>query len=256
MPTAGGLNKAANAKSKPRRAQSQPSPQSRYLAQQKIKGMSFFEWLMQKKPSTKSAGLLALVSKQLPSNKNKRNKNKPAANPSVAKTKTADTGDTGYGFLGHGPYAQGGFDADQPKPDRFKRMSSAMHEAFRANEDYDQSYAPESAITQPHGSKYATAQRIATFREFQRIAHPMHLKFAAPGLSGITGGIPSSSTSMMSPLQAPQMPKLPKIPRVSDPRADKPPGMNLQHSVQTNMSTADSQAGFTSPQRRLMGSPI
>lgn len=159
--------------------------------------------------------------------------------------KTADSGDSTSGH--EGVYAQGGFDADAADPNRFKRMSSAMREAFEANKDYDQSYADEPAITQPHGSKYAAG---------------------GMGLGGITSGLPSSSTSMMGigqapkPPQAPQMPQAPKLPGIGkppsivDPRGDKPPGMNLQHTLQTNVSAADSQAGFGSPQRRLMGSTI
>jgi len=159
--------------------------------------------------------------------------------------KTADSGD---GVSSHDAgYCEGGYDHDAADPNRFKRMSSAMSEAFNANEDYDQSYAPETPVTQPHGSKYAAG---------------------GMGLGGISSGLPSSSTSMMGvagapkPPQAPQMPQAPKLPgmgknpSITDPRGDKPPGMNLQHSLQTSMSTADSAAGFGSPQRRAMGGSI
>lgn len=160
-------------------------------------------------------------------------------------TKTADSGDMSQSSPGHGAYSQGGRDASAADPERFKRMSSSMEEAFNSNEDYDQSYGEESAMTQPHGSKYA----------------------AGMGLGGLGSGMPSSSTSMMGiagapkPPQAPKMPKAPgmpgmKAPSVTDPRGDKPPGMNLQHSLQTSVSAADSQAGFGSPQRRQMGSSI
>lgn len=160
--------------------------------------------------------------------------------------KTADSGDGGYGVPGGGYYT-GSMDGDSADPNRFKRMSSAMSEAFKANDDYDQSYSEESAMTQPHGSKYAAG---------------------GMGLGGITSGMPSSSTSMMGissapkPPQAPKMPQAPKPPglgqrpNVTDPRGDKPPGMNLQHTLQTSVAAADSQAGFGSPQRRMMGGSV
>jgi len=199
----------------------------------------------------KTASITALLAQQLKKVESKEKikglpKPKPVTTANALK-KVADSGDTGYGYQGHGSYPQGGFDADQPRPDRFKRMSSAMREAFNANEDYDQSYSDESALTQPHGAKYAAG---------------------GMGLGGISSGLPSSSTSMMGitgapkPPQAPRMPQAPKlpgmgkVPNVTDPRSDKPPGMNLQHSLQTQVSAADSQSGFGSPQRRMMGSSI
>jgi hypothetical protein len=197
----------------------------------------------------KAAGITALLTQQF-NRDNKKRKPKSQVKPynvpykKIAALKTADSGDGTYGH--DAGYGEGGYDHDAADPNRFKHMSSAMQRAFEANEDYDQSYSDEPALTQPHGSKYA----------------------AGMGLGGMTSGMPSSSTSMMGvagapkPPQAPQMPQAPKLPGVGkapsavDPRGDKPPGMNLQHSLQTNVSSADSAAGFGSPQRRAMGSSI
>jgi hypothetical protein len=189
----------------------------------------------------KSAGMVAMLAQQAT-----RKKKKPKIPKLNLIKKLANSGDDTSAHEDN--YAQGGFDGDAADPNRFKRMSSAIRGAFNANDAYDQSYAAEPAITQPHGSKYAAG--------------------AGTGLSGISSGLPSSSTSMMGmsgapkPPQAPQMPQAPKMPNPmkpltnTDPRSDKPPGMNLQHSLQTNVSNADSQAGFGSPQRRMMGGSI
>lgn len=180
--------------------------------------------------------------------------------------KTADSGDTGYGYQGHGSYAQGGFDANQPRPDRYKRMSSAMQEAFEANENYDKSYADEPAITQPHGSKYAgaIAALSAALKSDKKKKKPPNKPLELKGTklaislgggslgSSLGTGLPSSSTQMMSPTQAPK----PKPINATDPRADKPPGMNLQHGVQTSVSAADSEANFASPMRRQQGMSV
>lgn len=136
-----------------------------------------------------------------------------------------------------GFYGQGGVDADQPDPNRFKRMSSAMQQAFNANDSYDQSYGPESAMTQPHGAKYA----------------------AGMGLGSVTAGMPSSSTSMTSITKAPTAPKMPAMPgamKPPDPRGAKPPGMGAMNAIQSTVPGVDSLAGMTSPNRRLSGSPV
>jgi hypothetical protein len=187
----------------------------------------------------------------------KKKKKKNLAAPPVAPVKVADSGDGTYGH--DAGYSSGGYDHDQADPNRFKRMSSAMRGAFNANESHDQSYGAEPATTQPHGSKYA---------QFRQLSSALRTKFAAPGLGGITSGMPSSSTSMMGVSGAPKAPSAPKMPQAPsmpnplkpaagvDPRSDKPAGMNLQHSLSTSMSSADSQAGFGSPQRRQMGGSI
>jgi hypothetical protein len=46
-----------------------------------------------------------------------------------------------------GQVAEGGFDANRGKPHKDRILSSAIEEAFRANENYDQSYAPETPFT-------------------------------------------------------------------------------------------------------------
>jgi len=80
--------------------------------------------------------------------------------PSAPKTgslrKLGTENDYGYG-QSPGLTPIGGYDADQERVDRNKRLSDAMQNAFAANEAYDQSYAPESASTQPHGPKMAAA---------------------------------------------------------------------------------------------------
>ena len=78
-------------------------------------------------------------------------------------------------------------------------------------------------------------------------------------------GFPSGATQMLQSPK-PQMAKQPganlnpmkpmKPKNVLDPRASKPPGMNLQHQVQENAHTVDVANSMTSPQRRLMGSPL
>lgn len=67
-------------------------------------------------------------------------------------SKAASENDYGYGAA-NGLYGVGGVDADQNKSDRDLRLKSAIREAIRSNESYDQSYAPEAATTQPFGPK-------------------------------------------------------------------------------------------------------
>ena len=81
------------------------------------------------------------------------------------------------------------------------------------------------------------------------------------------GSFPTGATQL---LKTPQPPKLsggqlttPKIPGMNqqgaqgvvDPRASKPPGMNLQHQVQDTAHTFDVGNSMSSPQRRF-ASPL
>ena len=100
--------------------------------------------------------------------------------PSGSKTGS----DYGYGQP-MGSYGVGGQDANQHLPDRNKRLSDAMQNAFDANEKMDQSYAPESASTQPFGPKMA-----ATIPSFG--ASGSRGAFSVPRL----GGQPKMNTSM------------------------------------------------------------
>ncbi len=80
-------------------------------------------------------------------------------------------------------------------------------------------------------------------------------------------GMPAMGAGMnaaggMNPLKAPRpaMPsaggvRMPKPAGAVDPRAAKPPGMNLQHQVQENAHAFDTMNSMTSPQRRFV-SPI
>lgn len=139
------------------------------------------------------------------------------------------TGDT-YSSYDPG-IANGGVDATAVKPFDYKQQyrSSGIEEAFRSNEKYDPSSAMDPPMTQPHGSKTATI---------------------------MGAGSSSSTISAPKPPSIPAANKPPKVPSITDPRADKPPGMNLQHSVSTKVDEADSAANYASPQKRLMGSAL
>lgn len=139
------------------------------------------------------------------------------------------TGDT-YSSADPG-VADGGVDATASKPFDYRQQyqSSAISDAFRSNENYDPSSAMDPPMTQPQGSKTATIMGAGT--NFSSISAPKPPSIPAAG-------------------------KMPKVPSITDPRADKPPGMNLQHSVTTKVDEADSAANYASPQKRLMGSAL
>jgi len=142
--------------------------------------------------------------------------------------KQAGLSDGGYGDQ-EGPYAQGGFDANQHLPDRNKRIRSALEEAFRSNENYDQSYGPESATTQPK------------------------LGALGPG-----GNLRSAMTSMnpMKPATI-QPPKPPKIQGGIDSRTPSlTKGHNLQHGVQEQTYSGNAAQSIASPEARYQGSPV
>lgn len=129
-----------------------------------------------------------------------------------------------------GPIGQGSVDATPPER-RGQCLRNAIDNAFNANEQIDQSFGPESAATQPHGSKAAAA--------------------------GTTFGVGASLTQgqgMGAPTPSPF--KSPKPPKVRDPRADKPPGMNLQHGISTNVNAADTMSNMAHAQKRLLGTVV
>lgn len=70
--------------------------------------------------------------------------------------KTAGLDDAGFSQFSSGIYGNGGADANRLKVDKDHRRQADIQNAFDSNEAYDQSYGPESAATQPHGSKYAS----------------------------------------------------------------------------------------------------
>ena len=148
--------------------------------------------------------------------------------------KNAGLSDGGYGDT-EGPYAQGSFDANQHLVDRDKRLRSAIEEAFLSNENYDKSYGPESATTQPKLANTAF---------------------------GIGGGLrpaslaPRNTAPRTTLPKPPQAPQVPKMTNVTDPRSDKPKGMNLQHSVQTNAYSSNGMESMSSPSMRFQGSPV
>lgn len=69
-------------------------------------------------------------------------------------SKEASENDGGYGEPS-GPYGAGAYDANADKVDRDQRNSDSVARGFETNRLLDQSYAPEVAMTQPHGSKMA-----------------------------------------------------------------------------------------------------
>lgn len=69
-------------------------------------------------------------------------------------SKEASENDGGYGDPS-GPYGAGAYDANADKVDRDQRNSDSVARGFETNRLLDQSYGPEAATTQPHGSKLA-----------------------------------------------------------------------------------------------------
>jgi hypothetical protein len=148
--------------------------------------------------------------------------------PSPAKTGSEN--DYGYGQP-TGAYGTGGRDENQHLSDRNKRLSDAIQNAFAANETYDQSYAPESAATQPHGPKMAMTFGIAapksSTRQFGKV----------PGLTQR----PTSSTMGMS---------VPKINEVKAPtqlsnslRVQRAGAMDARNTVSAAQPNAVGVAG-------------
>jgi hypothetical protein len=74
--------------------------------------------------------------------------------------KNAGLNDGGMSEFSNGIYGSGSGDANLLKVDKDLRRQVDIQNAFDSNEAYDQSYGPESAATQPHGSKYASLEDI------------------------------------------------------------------------------------------------
>ena len=159
-----------------------------------------------------------------------------------ASWKRAGLGDGGYAAFSNGEYGSGSVDANRVLPDREQRLSNNIDRAFVTNEKIDSSTGPEPATTQPQGSKYASM-----------------LKQAIGSAMGIGGGLRNagmgSAKSMMGAGGTPGL-QAPKPPRAVDPRADKPPGMNLQNAIQTTSGVSDMGASMSSRFRRLDGNPM
>lgn len=151
-----------------------------------------------------------------------------------------------------GPYAQGGFDHNLGKPDELRDqiLSSAIEEAFQANQDYDVSYGPESAMTQPHGSSF-DASKLA--------APATTMGMGASLTPSTTTGVPSASSMMggaLKPPKVPGAPQMPSPPKPQDSRLGKGPGAGLQQGLASSIGAADSASNFASPQKRLIGSVV
>ncbi len=153
----------------------------------------------------------------------------------------------------------GGIDANRLLADRDLRNADAITRAFDTNENVDMSNGPESAMTQPHGSRYA-----AWRRDLQKLAVGPSLGLGGGvgggGMGGLRsaglGGAKSMMGGGMGAPKPPQAPAMPKPMQARDPRADKPPGMNLQHAVQTTSGISDMGTSIGSRFRRLDGSPM
>lgn len=169
----------------------------------------------------------------------------------------------------------GSFDHNAPKPHRDHILSSAMQQAFKANDEYDKSYGMgEPALTQPHGSKYArlveTDEKGDYIRVpdgkggFKRVDRPRKdprnprmfgsaewsNKQANNPLAGgsapVSLGAPSSApgTQMAQGLKPPGIPKI------------KAPGANIMSNVHQNSTALLSSNAIASPGTRALGSPL
>lgn len=171
----------------------------------------------------------------------------------------------------------GSFDHNAPKPQREQILSSAIEEAFKANEDYDQSYGMgEPAMTQPHGSKYAAGSKL---HKASLVATPIALagayvapefisssktpktpktamqnllafKYAA-GMNPLAGGSSPIATSIkpltsqgLTPIKPPSIPK------------PKAPGANIMANVHQNSNALLSSNSIMSGGTRAIGSPL
>jgi hypothetical protein len=134
----------------------------------------------------------------------------------------------GYGDSS-GAVAQGSFDGNKQSPHKDHIISSAMQESFKTLEDYDKGYAPESPMTQPHGSKYANNA------------------FAGSSMMGTNELIP----------KGPKAPKAPKLaPGGNTQQLQEDPGMNLVQQVQQFSHQRDMNNSYASQGTRLTGSPL
>lgn len=130
-----------------------------------------------------------------------------------------------------GTRTQGAFDANKEKPHKDHIISSAMQESFKSLDEYDKGYAEESAITQPHGSKYADNA------------------FAGSSFMGANDMVPK-------PPKPPGTESQGAIKSNTKPQDDEDAGMNLVKQVQQQSRDNDTNNSFASPQKRLTGSPL
>ena len=107
---------------------------------------------------------------------------------------------------------------------------SEVHNAFRANQEIDDSSTPEPPMTQPHGGEAKIAMGGTTFGMGQTMR--------APAVTGL---------GALKPPKPPMAPKAPQAPKPSD---------SPMHAISSNVSGLDSMASLSSPQRRLSGSVI
>jgi len=107
--------------------------------------------------------------------------------------KNAGMNDAGFAQFSDGVYGNGGADADRTRVDRNLRLSSAIQNAYDANNNYDQSYGEEPPATQPHGSKYAAS--------LQHILDSLWGKTAANGSAfGVGSGLkPTTGSNSLNP---------------------------------------------------------
>jgi hypothetical protein len=140
--------------------------------------------------------------------------------------KEASENDGGYG-QGDGPYAAGSFDANREYPDHEQRNRDSIARAFETNRLSDQSFAPEAAMTQPHGPK---------------LAFPVGM-----GARGISGTVKTPGNLM----------KLPKLP---NPMSVKGIGQNARAgtlaSLQNTRSGLASQAIGSAAGKAVIPPPV
>lgn len=163
--------------------------------------------------------------------------------------KSAGLQDSGYS--GHeGAYAQGGMDETQDMPSSKKEqiISSDIEEAFRANEEYDKSYAPEPPITQPHGGGDTSKFAFNSF-DPSKLAAPASTMGLGAGLKP-PNPMKQNTQNVSNPNNSPQ-----KI-NQRDPNQDLPMSAKLQQGITDNVNRANMNASISSPQKRLSGSVV
>jgi hypothetical protein len=135
----------------------------------------------------------------------------------------------------------GAFDHNAPKPQRDQILSSAIEEAFRANEEQDRSYGMgEPATTQPHGSKFAMPNPLAGGRS------PVNFAASIPKTTS------QPSALMPDPLKPLGM-QATKPPGIKPPQT---PGYNIKSEVQSNANTMHAGNSMMSRENRAAGSPF
>jgi hypothetical protein len=157
--------------------------------------------------------------------------------------KMASQSDAGYARFSDGIYGVGAADANRLMVDRDLRNQLSIQRAFDTNNNLDASFGPEPAMTQPHGSEKAAAA-AATFGVGGGLR--------SGGMTGMSSAKSLMGTGGMPQLNAPK----PNMNMHLDPRVDKPPGMNLQHGIQTASGAYDMSSSAGSPVRRFQGNPL